>query len=217
MSADLRWESAPSGVLRCVGTVVWNETTHSAVLIDPTDDPSTFRDLLHDRGLTLKAILLTHAHVDHAAGTCEIARESGLVPRLHCDDWGLFRDAPKWGASFGMNIPAPDIAPEPLEDGDVVEIEAGFRLRVLHTPGHTPGQVAFVVDEIGLVVVGDTIFFGSVGRTDLPGGDQDQLVRSIRTKLYTLPDATIVVPGHGPRTTIGREKRENPYVRPAKE
>ena len=74
-----------------------------------------------------------------------------------------------------------------------------------------------MVDEIGLVVVGDTIFFGSVGRTDLPGGDQDQLVRSIRTKLYTLPDATIVVPGHGPRTTIGREKRENPYVRPAKE
>lgn len=210
----LAWESCPSGVLRCVGTVVWNESTRSAVLIDPTDDPSTFLDLVHDRALVPKALLLTHAHVDHAGGTCEVARKFGLVPRLHRDDWALYRDAPAWARKFGMELPEPDIAPSDLEHGETIEIEDGFRLQVLHTPGHTPGQVAFHVPDLNLVVVGDTLFRGSVGRTDLPGGDQIRLARSIREHLYTLPDDTVVVPGHGQRTTIGREKAENPYVRP---
>lgn len=210
----LAWESCPSGVLRCVGTVVWNEATRSAVLIDPTDDPSTFLDLVHDRALIPKALLLTHAHVDHAGGVCEVARRFSLVPRLHRDDWTLYRDAPAWARKFGLELPEPDIAPADLEHGEILEIEDGFRLEVLHTPGHTPGQVAFHVPDIALVVVGDTLFRGSVGRTDLPGGDQSQLARSIRERLYTLPDDTVVVPGHGQRTTIGREKAENPYVRP---
>lgn len=211
---QLAWESCPSGVLRCVGTVVWNESTRSAVVIDPTDAPSTFLDLVHDRALVPKALLLTHAHVDHAGGTCEVARKFGLVPRLHRDDWALYRDAPAWARKFGMELPEPDVAPGDLDHGETIEIEDGFRLEVLHTPGHTPGQVAFHFPDIGLVVVGDTLFRGSVGRTDLPGGDQAQLAWSIRERLYALPDDTIVVPGHGQRTTIGREKAENPYVRP---
>lgn len=213
MSTRLDWESAPSGVLRCVGTVIWNETTRSAVLIDPTDDPSTFLDILRDRALVLKALLFTHAHVDHVGRACEVAHRFALVPRLHRDDWGLFRDLGSWGRGFGLDLPDPDVAPEDLAHDEVLEIEDGFRLRVIHTPGHTPGQVAFHSEELGLVVVGDTLFHGSVGRTDLPGGSHAQLVRSIQDRLYALPDETVVVPGHGRRTTIGREKRENPHVR----
>ena len=213
MSTELRWESIPSGMLRCVGTVIWSPSTKSAVLIDPTDDPSTFVRFLDEQKLSLKALLLTHAHVDHATGTCEVAKRFGLVPRLNRDDWPLFSELPKWAPSLGIKAQTPDIAPESVEDGDTIEIEDGFSLRVLHTPGHTPGQVAYYSETLGLVVVGDTLFFGSVGRTDLPGGSMEQLSRSIRQKLYGLPDATVVVPGHGPRTTIGHEKRNNPYVK----
>ncbi|MCB9495677.1 MAG: MBL fold metallo-hydrolase [Fibrobacteria bacterium] len=213
MTARLKWESQPSGVLRCVGTVVWNELTRHAVVIDPTDDPSTFQGFLDRNDLRLKEVLLTHAHVDHAAGACDIAQAAGLTPRLHRDDWELFRDAPRWGLNFGMEVPAPSLSPVELLHDEWIDVEDGFRLHVIHTPGHTPGQVAFHIPEISLVVVGDTLFFGSVGRTDLPGGSFPQLEHSIRTRLYDLPDATVVVPGHGPRTTIGREKRENPYVR----
>jgi len=213
MSTTLRFESAPSGMLRCVGTVIWNETTKSAVLIDPTDDPSTFTDILRDRGLALKMILLTHGHVDHVGGTCSVAREFKLMPKMHPNDRELFQDAPSWGRSFGLDLDPQDLVPDELKDGETIEIEDGFCLKVIHTPGHTPGQVGFYSKELGLVVVGDTLFFGSVGRTDLPGGSQEQLVQSIQTRLYALPDDTIVIPGHGSRTTIGREKRENPYVK----
>lgn len=213
MSAALRWESLPSGILRCVGTVIWNETTRNAVLIDPTDDPSTFLEFVHDKGLTVRHLLLTHGHIDHAAGVCEVAKALDLVPRLHRDDWSLYAKMPEWGRSLGLIAEAPDVAPEHVEHDETVDVEDGFRLRVLHTPGHTPGQVAYYVQELALVVVGDTLFFGSVGRTDLPGGDMEALSRSIRERLYALPDDTVVVPGHGNRTTIGREKRENPFVR----
>jgi hydroxyacylglutathione hydrolase len=213
MSAKLRRESMPSGALGCVGTFVWNESTRSAVLIDPTDDPSTFLDFAKSNQLEVKRVLLTHAHFDHAAGACDAARAFGTVPVLHRDDWGLFHDMPKWGLRFGLQAKAPDLAPVPVEDGETLEIEEGFSFRVLHTPGHTQGQVAYVSDALNLAVVGDTLFAGSVGRTDLPGGDFPQLERSIRNKLYTLPEATVVVPGHGPETTIGAEKKGNAYVK----
>jgi glyoxylase-like metal-dependent hydrolase (beta-lactamase superfamily II) len=212
-AAELRWKHFASGVIECQGTVVWNELTRSAVLIDATDDPDPFLEFIAGNRLVLKHLLLTHAHVDHAAGTDRVARETGLVPRLHRDDWELYAQLPAWAVRFGIDASAPVVAPSPIEDGDRVEVEDGFRLKVLHTPGHTPGQVAFHVPEIGLVVVGDTLFQGSVGRTDLPGGDFATLERSIRNKLYALPGETVVVPGHGPTTTIGRERVSNPYVR----
>lgn len=215
MSVDLRWEAIPSGIMRCVGTVIWNEATHNAVVIDPTDDPSSFLDFFRDHKLLLKHVLLTHGHIDHAAGACDVAHAFGLVPRLHSDDWVIFEKMPEWGRAIGLAASAPDIAPERVEDDEVIEVEEGFSLRVLHTPGHTPGQVAYYVESLGLAVVGDTLFFGSVGRTDLPGGSMESLTKSIQKKLYALPDETIVVPGHGTRTTIGREKRLNPYVREA--
>jgi len=213
MTATLRRISIPSGAIECVGTLIWNEATRAAVLIDPTDDPSPFLDYARNQKLEVKQVLLTHAHFDHAAGACDAARALGTSLRLHRDDWPLFHDMPKWGLRFGLQPKAPDLAPVAVEDGEVLEIEEGFSIRVLHTPGHTQGQVAYVFDALGLAVVGDTLFAGSVGRTDLPGGDYDALERSIRTKLYALPDATVVVPGHGPETTIGAEKTGNAYVR----
>lgn len=215
MSVDLRWESIASGVLKCVGTVIWNETTRSAVVIDPTDDPSAFLDFLHGHHLVLKHVLLTHGHIDHAAGACDVARAFDLIPRLHSDDWVLFAKMPEWGRAVGLDAPAPDIAPEKIEHDEILDVEEGFSLRVIHTPGHTPGQVAYYIEALGLAVVGDTLFYGSVGRTDLPGGSMESLVRSIRERLYALPDDTIVVPGHGIRTTIGREKKQNQFVREA--
>lgn len=213
MTATLRRISIPSGAIECVGTLIWNEATRAAVLIDPTDDPSPFLDYARNQKLEVRQVLLTHAHFDHAAGACDAARAFGTSLRLHRDDWPLFHDMPKWGLRFGLQPKAPDLTPVAVEDGEVLEIEEGFSIRVLHTPGHTQGQVAYVFDALGLAVVGDTLFAGSVGRTDLPGGDYDALERSIRTKLYALPDATVVVPGHGPETTIGAEKRGNAYVR----
>jgi len=213
MTAQLRRESMPSGALGCVGTFVWNEATRTAVLIDPTDDPSTFLGFAKKHDLAVKRVLLTHAHFDHAAGACDAARAFGTVPVLHRDDWALFHDMPQWGQRYGLKANTPDLVPTPVEDGDVLEIEEGFSIRVLHTPGHTQGQVAYVFDALEVAVVGDTLFYGSVGRTDLPGGDFPQLERSIRNKLYTLTEATVVVPGHGPETTIGHEKKNNPYVK----
>lgn len=212
VSLELRRETIPSGALECRGTLLWNEVSRSAVLIDPTDDPAPFLLLAERKGLRIRELLLTHAHVDHAAGADLVARRTGLAPRLHPDDHDLYARLPDWGARFGMAVAAPTVDPVPLEDGQSIDVEDGFRLKVVHTPGHTPGQVAFLVEEIGLVVVGDTLFRGSVGRTDLPGGDFRSLERSIRERLYSLPDPTVVVPGHGPDTTIGREKTTNPYV-----
>ena len=213
MSADLRWETMPSGVLGCVGTVIWNEASRKAVLIDPTDDPSTFLDFMRERELVPARLLLTHAHYDHAAGACEVAHAVDLPILLHRDDWQLFRNLPDWGHRFGLELAPPDIAPTHVEHGESIEVEDGFSIKVLHTPGHTPGQVAYYLENLDLVVVGDTLFNSSVGRTDLPGGSMPQLANSIRQHLYALPDRTVVVPGHGDRTTIGREKRTNPYVK----
>jgi hydroxyacylglutathione hydrolase len=213
MTPNLRWKAIPSGQLSCVGTLLWSEASRQTVLIDPTDDPTTFLEVLRKEGLQLRELLLTHAHVDHAAGAARVAAAFGLTPRLHPADWALFGRMPQWGRMLGLQLQPTELTLCPLCHGEVITVEEGFALEVRHTPGHTPGQVAFVIKELSLAVVGDTLFFGSVGRTDLPGGDHAALVRSIREQLYTLPDTTQVIPGHGPHTTIGREKRDNPFVR----
>lgn len=212
MSTTLERISLASGALDCVGTLLFHPDSRDAVLIDPTDDPEPFAGLVRARGLNLRAVLLTHAHIDHAAGAEALAGAYGLAPRLHPADRPIYRAMADWGRQFGMHVAAPRVETEDLADGQTIEIGGGLGLRVIHTPGHSPGQVAFYQPELGLAVVGDTLFAGGVGRTDFPGGDWAALERSIRDGLYRLPDATAVVPGHGPETTIGREKRTNPYV-----
>jgi len=213
METKLLYKSIPSGQLQCRGTLIWNEATRSAVLIDPTDDPTPFLQLIDEKKLSVKALLLTHAHVDHAASCCAVARVLGLTPQLHPDDLPIYYAIAQHGLAFGIEVPAMGIDPTPLAHGQIIEIEPSFVLQVLHVPGHTPGGVTFYVEALQLAVVGDTLFYGSVGRTDLPGGSFAAIKHSIQTILYKLPSDTTAIPGHGPTTKIGYEMLHNPYVK----
>ena len=185
------------------------------VIIDPGEEAERIVDRVRATGLRPTMILHTHGHLDHVGGTAEVARQMGgkLPIGLHPDEIGLYRNAPLHAQMFGLEVEAP---PEPdlmLRHGDTVSV-GGLGLEVRHTPGHSPGGVCFVVSgaDQPLVVVGDVLFAGSIGRTDLMGGSFPVLERSIREQLYTLPDGTRVICGHGPDTTIGRERAGNPFV-----
>lgn len=183
---------------------------NEAVIIDPGAEGKRVLDEVKRRGWKVAAVLLTHGHFDHAGATAEVARATGaplLAPR---GDEALLANAPAEGAHFGLRVPAPAAPARLVADGDTVKV-GGQSLRVLAVPGHTPGHVAYL-SPAGLFC-GDLLFAGSVGRTDLPGGDSAALQRSLRHKVLTLPDDTPVYPGHGPATTVGRERRSNPYLR----
>jgi len=189
------------------------ESASDCLVVDPGLDADDLIEFLTEHRLHPRAALLTHGHVDHIVGTAALRRQFPQVRLyIHRLDAPMLTD-PRANLSLlmGMTFTA-EPAEVLLEDGDTVE-QAGIILRVLHTPGHTPGGISLYSEPEGLVFVGDTLFADSVGRTDFPGGDMDQLIASIRTKLFTLPDSTAVYPGHGMRTTLGREKRANPFVR----
>jgi glyoxylase-like metal-dependent hydrolase (beta-lactamase superfamily II) len=190
--------------------VVADPVTKEAVIVDPGEEAQLFLARIDREGWTPTAVWLTHAHLDHVAGVAAVKAATGVKVWLHPLDRPLYDRVPEQGAMFGLDVHAP---PEP--DGELAEGQqltvGGCRFEVLHTPGHTPGHVTFVGH--GLAIAGDVLFRGSIGRTDLPGGDSESLVRSIKKRLYTLPDATTVLPGHGPATSIGEEKRTNPFVR----
>ena len=183
-----------------------------AAIVDPGEEADLFLARLRTEGWTLRAIWLTHAHLDHVAGIAAVRAATGAPVWLHPADRRLYDRAPDQARAFGM-----ELAPLPPPDAEFVEGEparvGGRAFDVLHTPGHSPGGVSFAGH--GVVFVGDVLFAGPIGRTDLPGGDGDVLLASIRDKLYALPNATVVYAGHGPATTIGEEKATNPFVRPA--
>jgi hydroxyacylglutathione hydrolase len=185
------------------------------VVIDPGEEGERIAERVRASGLRPTMILHTHGHLDHAGGTAELARklDPGLPIGLHPDEIELYRNLPMQAQMFGLEVEAP---PEPdlwFEQGQTLAV-GGLELEVRHTPGHSPGSVCFVVSgaDEELVVAGDVLFAGSIGRTDLMGGSFPVLERSIRSQLYTLPDETRVICGHGPDTTIGREKATNPFV-----
>jgi len=176
-----------------------------AVLIDPGDQERKIRKLLEKHDLTAALIVNTHGHIDHIGANDPF----GVPVYIHELDRGMLQDA-RLNLSQMFMKPFVSVAESrPLRDNDTVELE-GVNLRVLHTPGHTPGGISLVTQNV--VFSGDTLFCRSVGRTDFPGADEGQLFASIRTKLFTLPDDTLVYPGHGPSTTIGEEKQENPFL-----
>ncbi len=207
-------ESFPVGPLGCNCSIVADDLGRSAVVIDPGDEPRRILDVLRVHGLTCKAILHTHAHLDHVLGTGMLRRETGAPVALHPGDLPLYENVPMQSAWVGWKPPPP---PPPVErelaDGDVFEI-GPHRLAVLHTPGHTPGSVCFHAAADSLLFSGDTLFRFDVGRVDLGGISMEVLLDSIRTRLFTLPPATRVIPGHGPETTIGEEIAGNPFLRP---
>jgi hydroxyacylglutathione hydrolase len=190
--------------------IVGSRNTGEAVAIDPGDQPEEILALARDMGVKIKAIANSHAHIDHIMGVRGVQEASGAKFYLHAGDLEIARSAASGAARMmGIEMEPP---PEPdalLNDGDEVEV-AGVKLTVLHTPGHTPGSLSFYTE--GMLFSGDTLFRGSIGRTDLPGGDYRQEMSSIVDRLLTLPDETVVLPGHMQETKIGIEKQTNPFV-----
>jgi glyoxylase-like metal-dependent hydrolase (beta-lactamase superfamily II) len=190
--------------------VIGSRRTGEGVIVDPGDEPERILDLARDLGVTPKWIINSHAHVDHILGVPGVQRATGARFLLHPGDNAIAAHAAHSASRWLGYAPEPPPAPDaPLADGDVVEVD-GLRLTVLHTPGHTPGSVCFYTE--GLLFSGDTLFFNSVGRTDLPGGSHQQMMSSIIDKLLVLPDETIVLPGHMRETRIGHERQTNPFI-----
>lgn len=197
-------------------TVVLHDGANGAIVIDPgmsaPQEWAAFERELEQRGWTPRALLLTHAHLDHVLGCAGMKERYGLLPRVHPADRITYEMAPRAAEMYGVPMDVlPALHPDPLEDGEVLEF-GSLTLTVRWTPGHAPGHVVFIDEAGGHVVGGDVLFRGSVGRTDLPGGDAATLARSISSVLYALPDDMEVWPGHGPTTTIGEERASNPFV-----
>jgi len=188
--------------------IVEHVASRTAAVVDPGDDGEEILSRLAERGITLDKILLTHGHFDHVGAVRTLRERTGARIHVHADEVDRMRTAGRQGGMFGLSVqnpPAPDVL---VREGDVVGL-GDQEFRVLHTPGHTPGHVTFLTGEMAFV--GDLIFAGSIGRTDLPGGSYDDLIRAVREKIFTLPDRTVLFPGHGPATTVGEEKRSNPF------
>jgi len=197
------------------GFVVGCEETRESVLIDPGDEVAGLLAFAERESLTIRHILLTHAHVDHITGVAAAKRALGVPVYLHRDDLFLYERAIEMGAMFGL-----EVEPQPPIDvyyskGDAIAF-GRYEVRPHHTPGHCPGGVCLQIGRTGTsgkeLFVGDTLFAGSIGRTDLPGGDHGVLIASIRNVLFPFGDDAIVHPGHGPDTTIGKERRTNPFL-----
>lgn len=196
------------------GFLVWRDGQDRAIAIDPGADAPAFLDRLDAEGLELEAVILTHAHVDHLEGVPAMVQETGAPVFLHESDRPLYDRARDQGAMFGMRVRAmPEIA-HALEDGQVLEL-ATLRLHVKHVPGHSPGHVILVVEGEAVAFVGDVIFQGSIGRTDLWGGDFQTLIAGIREQVFTLGDDVVLYSGHGPPTTVGHERATNPFLVPS--
>jgi hydroxyacylglutathione hydrolase len=193
-------------------TLLWCDETHEGVVVDPGGEPERILDAAENAGIKLVKILLTHAHVDHAGAAATLAARLRIpIEGPHREDRFWIELLPKQCEMFGFP-PAGTFEPDRwLEDGDTVSF-GRETLEVRHCPGHTPGHVVFFHPGARLAVVGDVLFKGSIGRTDFPGGDYGTLVRSIRERLFPLGDDVVFIPGHGPRSTIGEERRSNPFV-----
>jgi len=199
------------------GFVLGCEDTREGVLIDPGDEVDDLLEIVQAQRLTIKYVLLTHAHFDHIVGV-DVAREATHAPAgLHPDDNDLYERAPEQGELFGMRVDQPGPVDFFYRGTDPMAF-GRYEVRPHHTPGHSPGGVCLQVGRAGdpthgnLLIVGDTLFAGSIGRTDLFGGDLDELLASIRTVLFAFGDDAVVWPGHGPKTTIGQERRTNPFL-----
>ncbi len=207
-------ETFPVGPLGCNCSLVVDPASKSAVVIDPGGDFDGIRARLQGHGATVAAIVHTHTHIDHVGATAAVQRWSGAPARIHEADRFLYDMLPVQAALLGLGVPERCEVAGDLHDEAAVGA-TGFELSVIHTPGHTPGSVSFLLQtpEGRVAFTGDTLFRRGIGRTDLWGGDTALIMRSLRTRLLSLDDDTRVIAGHGPSTTIGDERRGNPYLR----
>ena len=208
----LRYETIPVTPFQQNASLVWCDQTLKAAVIDPGGDLDTLIDEAKKRGLALEQIWLTHAHIDHAGGAGELAQRLNLpIIGPHPGDQFWIDGLPQQSQMFGFPQAQAFTPTRWLHDGDTVSV-GNCTLTVRHTPGHTPGHVVFYSADIARAFVGDVLFAGSIGRTDFPQGDYDTLVNSITQRLWPMGDDTVFIPGHGPESTFGRERRTNPFV-----
>lgn len=209
----LRYQTLPVTAFQQNCSLIWCDQSLEAAVIDPGGDLARIKALVAQKGVTLTQIWLTHAHIDHAGGTGTLARELNLpIIGPHPGDQFWIDGLPQQSQMFGFP-PAEAFTPTRwLDDGDTVTLGA-HTLQVRHCPGHTPGHVVFYSPEMQRAFVGDVLFAGSIGRTDFPKGNHEQLLDSIRQRLWPMGDETVFIPGHGPESSFGRERRTNPYVR----
>jgi hydroxyacylglutathione hydrolase len=201
----------PVGPLQCNCSLIADEQSREAIVIDPGDDIADIMALVARHGVTVKQIIVTHAHIDHVGGAMKLKKVTGAPVLLNQNDAALLRMLPIQAAWVGMAPPDNVTIDEPLHDAATVRAGA-LSGTIIHTPGHTQGSVCLYIEAEKLLVAGDTLFAGSIGRTDLPGGNFDQIMRSLHERVLALPDETRVVPGHGPPTTIGAERESNPFL-----
>jgi hydroxyacylglutathione hydrolase len=204
-------EVIPVGPLQCNCSILGDETSREAIVVDPGDDIPRIIALLAKHNLTVKQIVITHAHIDHIAGAHRLKQLTGAPVLYNKNDLPLVKMMDVQAGWLGMPTPTVHAPDDTLDDGKLITI-TGLTGSILHTPGHTEGSVCLYIPDQTLLLAGDTLFAGSVGRTDLPGGDTNKLITSIHERLLTLPDEVTVIPGHGPRTTIGAERDSNPFL-----
>lgn len=208
----LRFEVLPVTPFEQNCTLLWCDETRRAAVVDAGGDVARIRARIDALGVQVEKLLLTHGHIDHAGGCAELATALGVaIEGPHEAERFWLDQLPQQGKMFGFAHAEPLTPARWLNEGDQVSV-GQQTLQVIHCPGHTPGHVVFYSASAGLLIAGDVLFAGSIGRTDFPMGNHQQLLHAIRSKLFALPDATRVLPGHGPFTTLGDEKRDNPFV-----
>ena len=201
----------PVGPLQCNCSILGDEQTHEAMVIDPGDQIDDILQILAEEKLTVKQIVVTHAHIDHVGGAMKLKKATGAPILMNQDDYALLKMLPMQAAWVGMRPPGAVEIDEPAGEGRVLRIGT-VPVTVIHTPGHTEGSICLFLPDEKKLIAGDTLFAGSIGRTDLPGGSMDKIMRSLHTRVLALPDETEVTPGHGPQTTIGDEREMNPFL-----
>ncbi len=237
MPQDLIHEVIPVGMLQCNCSILGDPATHEAIVVDPGDEVDRILAILRKHNLKVLAIVSTHTHIDHVGGLARLHDATGAPVLIHKDDLELYRHLDMQAQWLGVPAPAMTNIEDFLREGDSVKW-GEFEARVIHTPGHTPGSLCLYLPSHKVVlpahthspaaahakeqsateprlIAGDTLFAGSIGRTDLWGGSFPEIMKSLQTKILALPDETLVQPGHGPATTIGAEREANPFLRPS--
>ncbi len=205
----MKWDSLTVGAFGMNAYIVWCEKTKAGILIDPGDEIDAILERASAHGVRLERIVITHAHIDHVLHAHEAQTRLKIPVYMHRDDEPILKRVPQQAAMFGLEVSSVPKIDGYLADGDRIRF-GEVELTVRHTPGHSPGAISLIGE--GVAIVGDVLFLGSIGRTDLPGASFEVLMRSIREQLLTLPDTVRVLPGHGDTTTIGFERLNNPFL-----
>jgi hydroxyacylglutathione hydrolase len=204
-------EILPVGPLQCNCSVIGDEQSHEAIVIDPGDDIEQVIALIKKHHLQVKQIVITHAHIDHVGGAMKLRAATGAPILLNQNDYALLKMLDVQATWIGVEDPGNVEIDQSVSSNDVVKA-GSLAGQVLHTPGHTEGSICLYFPVEKTLIAGDTLFAGSIGRTDLPGGSYDKILHSLHDRVLALPDDTRVVPGHGPQTTIGKERETNPFL-----